>query len=241
MKEYYGKSVKDFFETKGKQYLVKPAILRHLPKAGAGERLLDVGCGTGVHYEVASKKGYKYYGVDASEDMLKRAAEEHPKGGYIVAKGNRFAKIFKGKFDVVLISMLFPALDSLDEMTSILKECHKVLKSGKQLILVVANPAYDHYMQAGLLGRKNVQTNFKGYFESGICYKTQRHEDKKTFEYQDYHWTLTDYLNILKKAGFVMTDIDECAPAAEAKKFDSVFFEKRKQYPSFLLITAKPV
>ncbi|PIR47087.1 MAG: hypothetical protein COV07_00770 [Candidatus Vogelbacteria bacterium CG10_big_fil_rev_8_21_14_0_10_45_14] len=101
MREYYGKRVKDFFETKGKYFLVKPAIMRALPKSEKGHRLLDVGCGTGVLYDAVAKKGFKYYGIDASEEMLKRAGLEHPHGGYIVARGDKFAHFLRGSLTLL--------------------------------------------------------------------------------------------------------------------------------------------
>lgn len=240
MKEYYGKSVKEYFQTKGKRFLAMPALKRHLPKAVKGERFLDIGCGTGAYYPIASAKGYKYYGIDASEDMLHRAAAEHPQGGYIVARGNKFAKAFKGKFDAILISMVFPSLDSTSEMIAIMKECKKVLKQGRPLFIVVAHPSYDHYMQAGHLGRKNVQTQFAGYFASGVKYKTQRMAigENKCFVYEDYHWTMDDYMQVIEKSGFCLAGLDECKPATELKHTDKTFYEKRSRWPSYLLLKA---
>ncbi len=238
MREFYGSSVKDFFETKGKRFIALPAVRRHLPKAGKGERLLDVGCGMGAYYDLVTKKGYKYYGLDASHDMLVRAGDEHPQGGFIVGKADRFAKVFKGKFDAILISMVFPSISSKQEMSAILKECKKVMKHGRPLLLVVSHPAYDHYMQAGLLGRKNVQTHFAGYFASGTKYKTQRRTETKCFMYEDYHWTIADYLDVLQKAGFALTALDECMPGADAKRADKVFYEKRMTKPTYLLLQA---
>lgn len=240
MREFYGKSAKDYFETKGKRFLALPALRRHLPKAAKGERFLDVGCGTGAFYPIAAGKGYKYYGIDASEDMLHRAAHAHPDGGYIVARGNTFAKAFKGKFDAALISMVFPSLNSTAEMVAIMKETKKVMKPGRPVFIIVAHPGYDHYMQAGYHGRKNVQTQFAGYFASGVKYKTQRMAigENKCFVYEDYHWTVDDYVSVIEKSGFQLAGLDECKPAPDLKKKDKVFYEKRMRWPTYLLLKA---
>ena len=39
-------------------------------------KILDLGCGTGIHDELLSKNGYKIHGVDLSEEMLVKANEK---------------------------------------------------------------------------------------------------------------------------------------------------------------------
>jgi len=132
--------------------------------------------------------------------------------------------------------MVFPALSTIKEMVDILKESKKVLKDGRPLLIVVANSGYDHYMQTGLFGRMNVRTTFRGYFRSGIKYKTQRESNGKIFHYEDYHWTLSDYMTAIERAGYAIMGLDECPPGEEARRFDRVFYEKRMRYPTYLLL-----
>lgn len=51
---------------------------RAIPAAGGGQRLLDVGCGTGHHLRELAQRGFKVAGVDGSEEMLKIARRVNP-------------------------------------------------------------------------------------------------------------------------------------------------------------------
>ena len=43
-----------------------------------GSFVVDLGCGNGALSEFLSDKGYKVTGIDASDDMVKKARELHP-------------------------------------------------------------------------------------------------------------------------------------------------------------------
>ena len=239
MREFYGKSAKQFFQTNGKERLVMPAVSRHLPKAGLGERCLDVGCGTVLFYDLIAKQGYKYYGLDQSQDMIDRAVESHPEGGYVIAPATDFAQVFNGRFDAMLLSLVLPSISEQETMQKILAECRKTLKEGCTLLVAVIHPAFDHYMKVGLFGaRPNVRTSFSGYFSSGSSYKTQRRDGDKTFVYQNYHWTLSDYFDIILRAGFQVTSIDECPPGEYIKE-DKDYFDEKNSFPTFLLLVCR--
>lgn len=49
-----------------------------IPDSGGGQRLLDVGCGTGHHIRELSERGFLASGVDGSEEMLKVARRLNP-------------------------------------------------------------------------------------------------------------------------------------------------------------------
>jgi ubiquinone/menaquinone biosynthesis C-methylase UbiE len=237
MKEYYGKGAKIYHQTKGKRFLLIPAILRNLKPVTKG-KLLDVACGNGDFSILVNKKGYEYHGLDVSPDMIKRAREDFPHGKFQVASATKFASKYKEKFDVILISMLFPAMDKLSGITKVLTESVKVLKKDGHIIIGVTHPSFDHYMQSFLFNRADVKTKFTGYYSSGTKYRTPQKFNGGELVFEDYHWTLSDYVNAIHKAGLSITNIDECKPSIEAKK-DKPFYQKRLTFPTYLTITVR--
>lgn len=110
MKEYFGSSANLYHQTSGKQNILIPAILRHIPQTKKFQKkLLDVACGNADFNPLVRKKGYVYVGLDISSDMIGRAKKDFPEGEYVVAPATDFTKKIKDEFYVILISMLFPA------------------------------------------------------------------------------------------------------------------------------------
>src|SRR5471030_3203160 len=64
-----------------------------------GERILDLGCGTGYLTNEIKKLGADITGIDASADMIEKAAKEYPDVKFRVADGANFR--FDDQFDAV--------------------------------------------------------------------------------------------------------------------------------------------
>jgi 2-polyprenyl-3-methyl-5-hydroxy-6-metoxy-1,4-benzoquinol methylase len=70
MKEYYGKSAKNYKQPSDKYIRLFPAIERVLGKINlAGNTVLDVGCGDGILFQMFSGRGFDIY-------HLKRACQD---------------------------------------------------------------------------------------------------------------------------------------------------------------------
>jgi len=238
MKEYFGKSSKSYKQTKGKRFLLLPAFIKLIPKTRKG-KLLDLGCGNGDLYPMVSKKGYDYFGLDISKDMIARAKKDYPRGNYSIYSASNFSKEYSDKFDIVLISMLFPAIGNKKELEKILKESVKVLKKSGRIIIGVTYPLFDYYMQFGLFRRKGIKTKFWGYFRSGSPFSIYKKIDGKDIIFRDYHWTLTDYVELINKTGLVISGINECKPIDIVKTQDKPFYEKRILFPTYLAIDCR--
>jgi ubiquinone/menaquinone biosynthesis C-methylase UbiE len=100
-----------------------------------GKRVLEVGCGTGSLLTEVLKRGYKAYGVDASQPMLNQAQKKLYRAGY----SGRLLKARVQKlpfpdesFDTVVST--FPNQYILD--VEALKEITRVLHPGGRLVIV---------------------------------------------------------------------------------------------------------
>ena len=76
------------------------AGLLELLESKAGERILDLGCGTGHLTEQIAASGAEVVGVDRSSDMIRQAKEEHPALQFEVmdAREIAFAELFDAVF-----------------------------------------------------------------------------------------------------------------------------------------------
>ncbi len=76
------------------------ADLFELLAAQPGERVLDLGCGTGDHVSALRERGVQAEGVDQSPEMIARARKKFPGAPFEVADARALA--FEGTFDAVV-------------------------------------------------------------------------------------------------------------------------------------------
>jgi SAM-dependent methyltransferase len=85
---------------------------------GAGRRLLDFGCGTGLFLELAHKRGFDCYGVDLAADAV-AAARRRPSGGNVYQGAPAdVPEIAAGGFDVITMwSVLAHLATPVEDLT----------------------------------------------------------------------------------------------------------------------------
>lgn len=239
MQEYLNKNAEVYHLTERKQYVIVPALKRNIKKVKSGN-LLDLACGNALFYPLIVQKGYNYFGLDISPILLEQAKNNFPKGHYCLGNATKFAKLYKNqKFDVILCNLLLPALNEEKNIIKVFQECKKILKPSGEMLFVIAHPTFDMYMYNGMLGRKNVKTQYKGYFNSGAKFSFIKKFPKGKFSFTDYHWTLTDYFNAIAKADLVVTKLDECPPEKTLQKDNSKLYKKYQKYPGYMILTCK--
>jgi len=105
----------------------------------AGEKILDVGCGTGNYTIEFAKRGADVVGADSSKDMLdfarQKAKEERVKAGFQIADALNLP-FTDQSFDLIVSNGL---LCFLGEPEKALMEMNRVLKPGGRLIVGVLN------------------------------------------------------------------------------------------------------
>ncbi|HSD85058.1 MAG TPA: class I SAM-dependent methyltransferase [Anaerolineae bacterium] len=90
---------------RGETEFVERLIRLHAPGA---RRVLELGCGTGIHGIMLAEQGYEIVGLDRSEDMLSTAAQRVAGLSQAIAKRVRFIRgdvrdfQVEGRFDAVV-------------------------------------------------------------------------------------------------------------------------------------------
>jgi SAM-dependent methyltransferase len=126
-----------------------PAILAALPR---GLRVLDVGCGSGVHgAELFRLHGHQVVGVDHSEASIAKATARLAEA-YVADVTRPDLYPFQGRrlFDVVLFSDM---LEHLADPLDVLMRHYQLLAPGGQILISLPNVAIWDVRLALLLGQ----------------------------------------------------------------------------------------
>jgi SAM-dependent methyltransferase len=105
--------------------------------AGAGRRLLDIGCGGGGFLSRAKKQGFEVSGIDFNEVRLKLVREKlGVESLYHGSLPDFFAKHPDERFDVIT---LFQVIEHLDQPAQWLRAARQLLKPGGRFFIGTPN------------------------------------------------------------------------------------------------------
>jgi SAM-dependent methyltransferase len=128
----WGVRAEDWARTEEQQ---RPAYQEALRRVGLvpGERVLDVGCGTGVFLRLAADGGAQPFGIDASKALLELAARRVP-AAELRAGDMQSLPYDDDSFDLVtgFTSFFFAA-----DMVAALREAGRVAKAGAPVVIQV--------------------------------------------------------------------------------------------------------
>jgi ubiquinone/menaquinone biosynthesis C-methylase UbiE len=122
----------------------KSVLQKELP--AIYERILDMGCGTGMMTSLFSPVNYS--GIDPNQKHISWARKKHPHYRFMVMDG-RNTGFQSDAFDVILIGGVIHHLNNADG-NAILKEACRVLKPRGKLIIWEDIPALN---DANIIGR----------------------------------------------------------------------------------------
>lgn len=104
-------------------------------KDSGDKRVLDLGCGSGVHAKHLFDEGLEVYGLDLSPKMIDEAKKRAPKGKFVVGDMNSLPykdEFFGGIYARASLLHIPKAL-----IFKVLKEVNRVLKSGGVFYLAI--------------------------------------------------------------------------------------------------------
>lgn len=113
-----------------------------LQEHGAGQRVLDLGCGTGRDAGYLHRRGRAVVGADLSHAMLGYAREHHPGPDYTHADLRAF-DLGADAFDaVVCLDSAFLYCHTGAELDGLLSSCRRALAPGGLLVAEMRNGAF---------------------------------------------------------------------------------------------------
>jgi SAM-dependent methyltransferase len=196
--------------------------------------VLDLGCGFGWFCRWAREQGAaQVLGVDVSERMLARAAADTQDAAIAYTRADLESfEPAPASFDVVYSSLTFHYIADLERLLS---SVYRSLHSGGSFVFSVEHPLYtapaDPRWSADLAGRKSWPIN-------DYLYEGPRSTDWLAQGVIKQHRTLSTYINLLLRLGFVPRHVEEWGPTDEQIASRPELADER-QRPTFLLVSAR--
>jgi SAM-dependent methyltransferase len=103
---------------------------------GAGDDLLELGCGGGLLLREALDTGARVTGLDHSEEMVDLAGERAPGAQLLVSRAEHLP-FGDETFTAIAMSIVF---FFLDDPVRVLRECRRVLRPGGRLAIYTTGP-----------------------------------------------------------------------------------------------------
>jgi SAM-dependent methyltransferase len=177
------------------------AHLRRLLGAGHGW-CLDIGCGTGLHFEAIAATGRRVLGVDISTDQLRVAKR---RARTLAAAEAILLPFADRSFDTVTSTFLHT---DIDDMAPVFREVERVLRPGGRLIYIGTHPCFiGHFVE---LRDERTKVVHPGYRDAGWHDDSPYFGDEGVRRRVGYrHVSLAELIGALLSSGLRLTGIDE--------------------------------
>ncbi|WCN36258.1 class I SAM-dependent methyltransferase [Aneurinibacillus uraniidurans] len=112
---------------------IEKQMIMEVSEPKSGEKVLDIGCGTGIYSLLLASKGVNVTGIDISTAMLKKAKEKAEKSRQAISflEGDIHHLPFADHtFDLVISNLVLEFVDSPED---VLAEAMRVVKPGGRL------------------------------------------------------------------------------------------------------------
>lgn len=193
-----------------------------------GERILDVGCGTGRLTDEIYRQGASVIGIDKSGEMVEQAQSTYPHIEFFVADANSF--VCRQKFDAVFSNA---ALHWMHEPERVIKSVKNSLKPHGRFVAEFGGAGNVENILLALAealtenGESHTSADFRGYFPTAEEYKKLLLEAGFTVPFISLFPRLTPlaegenalrhWLNMFRKGSF-----DQQQPAAQEKILSAI-------------------
>jgi len=221
--------------------VILPNLLK-LMDIKSSDNILDLACGQGFFARAFAKLSAKVTGVDISDELIKIAQEQNTQNIiYKVSKANDLSFIKNDSLDKVSIIL---ALQNIDNMSEVLKECRRVLKTKGKLYIVLNHPAFRIPKKSdwGYDEKNKIQYRRIEKYLSEIMINIDMNPGEKIPKYKQYtasfHRPLQSYFKNLNNSGFLVSNLEEWISNKKSQNGPRQKAEDvaRKEIPMFMCI-----
>ena len=231
---------------KGNTYqngVILPYLLK-LMDVKNSNNILDLACGQGFFTREFAKLGAKVTGVDISSELIKIAKEQNTQNiNYVVSSALNLPFIKDKSLDKISIIL---ALQNIDNILPVLKECSRALKPKGRLYLVLNHPAFRVPQKSdwGYDDKKKIQyrriEKYLSEFMINIDMNPGERLQKNKKYTVSFHKPLQQYFKSLNIAGFQVLQLEEWISNKKSQNGPRQKAEDvaRREIPMFMCIEA---
>lgn len=206
-------------------YYERPATLSLLPDV-KGKRVLDAGCGPGAYAEWLVNRGADVVAFDANEKMVGLARERLGDRAQIMQANLEQPLDFlrDSWFDIVVSPLV---MDYMKDWERVFAEFYRVLGEGGCLVFSIEHPyaVYDNHREtSNYFELEVVEYDWTGF--------------GTTVRVPSYRRPLSEMINPLVRAGFILEQIVEPLPTEEFRQKDPGDYEVLSRSPGFMCVRA---
>lgn len=237
--DWYHDLLKDDNGTYQKEVIL-PNLLRAM-SVKKGEMVLDLACGSGYFAREFAESGAKIFACDISSELIEIARKNSPKEiEFFECPADKVSKIADKSVDKISIIL---AIQNIENIAGVFKECSRILKNGGKLFIVMNHPAFRIPQKShwGFDEENKIQYRRLDAYMSDSKAEIEMHPGMKTGEKTfSFHRPMQVYFKALKKNNFCVNALEEWI---SNKKSQIGVRQKaedlaRKEFPLFLFLEA---
>ena len=196
--------------------VILPNLLR-LMVIKTGNTILDLACGQGFFSAAFFHEGAHVIGIDIAEKLIERAKKNVPQVSgadtlrsvrFFVAPAHNVPMIAKETVQNITIIL---AVQNIENLKEVFAECHRILKPGGKIFIVMNHPAFRIPKQSGWEWDKNgnqYRRIDRYLLESKE--KIQMHPGDQPDQFTvSFHRPMQLYFKLLVKNGFCVSNLEE--------------------------------
>ena len=204
---------------RNREAVLTPALLEMIGSV-EGMRVLDAGCGEGFLSRLLAKRGAEVVAFDYSEEMVRICHDRTPEDLSVIyhhGSAEKMSFLQNESFDLAISNIV---LVDLEDYQSAIREAFRVLQPGGRYILADMHPCFmtEKCGWARDDAGNKLHWTIDNYFNEGP------HEERVVLSSENvliqYHRTLTSMVRAILNVGFVIQDLSEPTPTAEAIERD---------------------